>query len=171
MARTESDKEDLIQEATALVERAEFCRDAPSPDSCWQMVTVGYRKNGDVSLYFDQDPLYQFNSNGRLRRAWEGGFLYRSETDTLAKLDRQRDDAKTTLHRSDLTSTELAEFRQRMTRLLTDLHVVLSNDSWVCPRQVSVRGDIKERTVTMLNTVLRQDDNFLAGRIAKRKRT
>ncbi len=170
MARTESDKEDLIADATALVERAEFCHAGrSSTQNDWQVLTVGFRDNGSLSLYFDQDPFYQFDANGLLRRGWESGYLYRSEGDTLAKLDRQRSGSRTTLERSDLTQAELTDFRQRMRNRVSNAFRMLESGAYTIPRKVSDRGDIEQRTTTALAIILNYDDHFLAKRIAKRK--
>ena len=66
MAREEADREDLMREATALVQRAEFSAGG-------KPVFVGFRTNGAASVFFDSDPVYQFNSNGELRRAFVAG--------------------------------------------------------------------------------------------------
>ncbi|MCH7988877.1 MAG: hypothetical protein IID46_06955 [Planctomycetes bacterium] len=71
MARQESDREDLMSEAVALVRRCE-CETADENDS----VISGFRKCGSLSLYFGSDPVYHFDNNARLRRAFRGGFLY-----------------------------------------------------------------------------------------------
>lgn len=175
MARTESDKEDLIAEATALVERAEFQRtetvgEASGAASRCETLTVGYRNNGSLTVYFDQDPFYQFDADGLLRRAFEGGFLYRSEANTLAKLHRERTETQTTLQRTDLTETQLTEFRQRMDARLSELRQMLKSGAFVSPRQVSQRGDIVPRTIAAIEDIQQHSDRFLAGRIAKRKR-
>lgn len=176
MARTESDKEDLIAEATALVERAEFRRveasgEMSSQASRWGTLTVGYRSNGSLAIYFDQDPFYQFDADGLLRRAFEDGFLYRSEADTLAKLHRERTESQTTLQRSDLNETQLGKFRQRMNGRLTELRQMFQSGAFVSPRQVSPRGDIVPRTIAAIEDIQQHGDRFLAGRIAKRQQS
>lgn len=168
MATNESDKEDLITDATALVERAEYeCGFNASKKN--EIVTVGFRRDNSLSLYFDQDPFYQFDSNRLLRRSFEAGFLYRSQGHTLAKLDRHRSDTTTTLHRSDLSESQLAEFRQRMQQRVTELLQLLRSGDYIRLRCVSGRGDIDQRTTGALQTILKHEDLFLAGKIAVRK--
>ena len=87
MARIEEDKEDLIADGVAMVERAEFARsDTEAETSDWNMLTTGFRRNGDLSIYLDQTYFYQFDTEGRLRRAHVDRFLYRSQGHTLAQL-------------------------------------------------------------------------------------
>lgn len=166
MARHEEDKEDLIADATALVERAEYCR---SDNKTSEIVTVGFRRDNSLSLYFDQDPFYQFTAEGLLRRSYENGFLYRSHEHTLAKLDRQRSEQRTTLSRSELSPTELENFRHRMLQYLNAFLQLLECGEYNRPRCVSERGDLDQRTIIALRKIVHLKDRFWAGRIAARK--
>ena len=83
MARQEVDREDLIAEAVALRRRIELAL-----PGCDNPVVAGYRSTGALSLYFGADPVYQFDERGRLRRAFVGGHLYRTQGTTLAELTR-----------------------------------------------------------------------------------
>ena len=121
MARNESDREDLIREATALRQRVEWI--VPGERG---LVVVGFRRDGSLSVFFDQDPVYQFNPTGQLRRAYVDGFLFRTQGHTLARLTRERTAANTTLLRHDLTADELEQFqtamRDRLARLFERLN-------------------------------------------------
>lgn len=114
MARNEADREDLIREAVALSERIEL--QVPGFE---EPITIGFRANSAMSVFIGQDRVYQFDPDGRLRRAYVTGFLYRSEQNTLARLQRVRTEAETRLLRHDLDSTELDRFREEMTASLT----------------------------------------------------
>lgn len=116
MTRTESDREDLIREAVALSPRAELLT-----PGCDRPVTVGFRDKTALSLFFGQDPVYQFDQAGRLRRAFVDGLLYRSQRSTLAQLERVRTAERTFLSRIDLTETRLNQFRAAMTERITNL--------------------------------------------------
>ena len=106
MARHESDREDLMQEATGLARRVE-----------WQVpfvsdpVVAGFKKNGACSVYFGAEPVLQFDPAGCLRRAFFEGFLFRTQGNTLARLQRSRASVETQLVRHDLDDSELAAFR------------------------------------------------------------
>jgi len=176
MARIESDKEDLMAEASALAERAEFQMsatdseiEASADDSPTVIVTVGFRRNDHFSLYFDQDPFYQFDTNGMLRRAYEGGFLYRSQGTTLTQLHRQRTEESTVLRRVDLPQQELEDFRQRMRTMLSHFLKHMQTGQLNRLRFESPRGDIETRTATALTLVLNRDDHFLSTAIRKRR--
>lgn len=170
MSRQESDKEDLMAEATALVERAEFARASDtSTHPGWTVVTAGFRSDHSLSLYFDQDPFYQFDSAGRLRRSYEAGFLFRSTGDTLARLQRTRTEARTTLLRHDLSADELRDFRDRMRLNLTNFFDRLSANSLSLLRVVPTNGDIKGRLIEAVQAVLNQEPHFLSQTIRVRR--
>lgn len=167
MTRNESDKEDLIRDATAMVDRAEFLTVAADKKTC--LVTAGFRKDRALSLYFDQDPFYQFDAEGRLRRAYENGFLFRSQGTTLARLNRTRTTNQTTLNRSDLTSKELGEFRLRMTEHIDGFQQQLKAASAERRRAVTDKPDFDSILSTALAQILNVDGPFLSTAINKRK--
>jgi hypothetical protein len=111
MARDESDREDLLREATALVERVELEVGEGSG-----RIVAGFRSTGAFSIFFDADPVYQFNTAGELRRAYRDGLLYKADRGWLASLRRTRQASEVVLVRYDLSEAEQAEFISRMAR-------------------------------------------------------
>src|SRR5713226_9555672 len=109
MARYESDREDLMAEATALRERVEL----EVPGEAEHFV-AGFRDDGRWSIYFGADPVYHFDANGGLRRAFVAGDLYRSQARTLARLIRTRTQSEVQLVRHDLDPDELEQFLSDM---------------------------------------------------------
>ena len=169
VARQESDKEDLIRDATALVERAELiCDGSPT------LVTIGFFRDGRCTVYFEQDPFYQFDSEGRVRRAYENGFLYRSQASTLARMDRHRptnadgETEKVILQRFDLTEIELIDFRERMLGLIRSLRDSIQNRQYTVQRAVTPDGNIPAQTLTLLKMVTQQKADFIAPPAAPR---
>lgn len=131
MARNESDREDLIREATALRNRVEWqVLGEPEP------VFAGVRSDGSLSVYFGGDPVYQFSADGGLRRAFVDGFLYRTQGETLARLSRERSTEATVLHRSDLSPDALDQFLARMDDRLSRLEQSLADGSAIRMRSV-----------------------------------
>lgn len=109
MARQEQDREDLMREATALYPRAELPVQTETEPVFW-----GQKKSGHFSFYFGGEPVYQFDQQGHLRRAYLEGHLYRTQGTTLARLQRIRTADSSTLQRYDLTEAELATVLQAM---------------------------------------------------------
>ncbi len=100
-------------------------------------VFAGVRSDGSLSVYFGQDPVYQFTPSGQLRRAYAEGFLYRTQGATLARLNRERSTDQTVLARSDLNSAELSQFLEKMDDMLTRLRESISDGSAIQLRSVS----------------------------------
>jgi hypothetical protein len=124
MARQESDREDLMAEATALSERVEL--EVPGEG---EHIVAGFRDDGRWSIYFGSDPVYHFDANGGLRRAFVAGDLYRSQTRTLARLTRTRTDGEVHLIRHDLDPNELERFLSEMRIRIDRLHAALAQNT------------------------------------------
>src|SRR5260370_39735250 len=122
MARQESDREDLMAEATALSERVEL--EVPGEG---EHIVAGCRDDGRWSIYFGSDPVYHFDGNGGLRRAFVAGDLYRSQARTLARLTRTRTDGEVHLVRHDLDVVELERLLSEMGERLDRLRAALEN--------------------------------------------
>src|SRR5688572_5223634 len=109
MARESQDREDLLAEATALVERVELAIPGER-----EPVVAGFRRDGCLSLFFGADPVYQFNTSNMLRRAYVGGKLYKAEKGHLIALDRRRESGGVYLVRQPLDVRATADFLSRM---------------------------------------------------------
>ncbi|MEX0702920.1 MAG: hypothetical protein WD069_12560 [Planctomycetales bacterium] len=150
MARDESDREDLLREATALGRRAEF-RLPGEPDT----VTAGLRNDGRLSIWFGSDPAYHFDAEGRLRRAFVEGRLYRTQGTTLARLTRVRMPGATEMRRHDLDPDELADFIRRMRDRLARFAAALADGQAALLRSVPADDDafvrdLRERLAAIL---------------------
>lgn len=132
MARHESDREDMIREATALRNRMEWQLPGES-----ELVFTGVKSGGSLSVYFGPDPVYQFSEAGGLRRAYSDGFLYRTQGTSLARLHRERSDEQTVLLRTDLNEDELSQFLSRMDERLDQLRQAIADGSATQVRSVS----------------------------------
>jgi len=164
MTRDEGLREDLMAEATALVRRAEF----KATDGRIELV-AGYRRDGSLSLYFGQDPVYQFDPIGRLKRAFVDGLLYRTQGSTLARLTRDRSTPdRVGLLRHDLDGDELDSFQRsmidRMVGLLEELDSGRLNQAAVVPESAEVSCEL----VSSLRVVLRTEE-WLAPRFAGKR--
>lgn len=140
MARMESEREDLMRDARALRIRVEF-RVAGREET----VIAGCRDGGSWSVYFGQDPCYHFDGCGRLRRAYAGGRLYRTQGATLAELRRERSPEATQLVRRDLTEAELGCFLDEVQRRLGELWAGLRSGAVVLLRSVPDDTDVVGR--------------------------
>lgn len=150
MARHESSREDLLGEAKALVERIELVPHAATKQPLKSIVpptpiVAGFRKSGSLSLFFGEDPVYQFNAQGELRRGYRHGRLYKAVRGRLASLQRVRSDEKTELVRHDLTISEQTHLVDDMIIHLSDFALLLNSNDFDVNGQVPADADILGR--------------------------
>jgi hypothetical protein len=144
-----SHPEDQMQAAVALTERVEL-----QPRGGADTVVAGYRRDGRLSLYFGEDPYYQFDPQGRLRRAFVGGRLFRTEGSGLAALTRERTAEATELIRRDLDPGELDVFLQAMLGRIEALRAGLACSDLRVVRQVPAEVLILGRLAESLDSIL-----------------
>lgn len=136
MSRNESDREDLMREATALVRRVEF----QTPDEA-ELIVAGFHRDGRLSVYFGGDPVYHLDAEARLRRAFVDGDLYRTQGDTLARLTRQRTATESILARVDLNVVQLTEFLERAVARLRRVVDAMHDESVQVKQSIPVDSD------------------------------
>ena len=149
MARQESDREDLLREATALVERIEL-----SLPNQPETIVAGFRRDGAASFFFGQSPVFQFNSQRELRRAFRDGLLYKTENGRLVEMRRERTDTAVELHSRVLADDESAALLQEAVTRLGGLRVALRTGETIVVGQVpdvASGVDVKSRVLEWLN--------------------
>ncbi len=152
MARHEAEREDLLADARALVDRAEY--QVPGWD---QLLVGGFRANGAMSLFFGEDPALHWNSQGELRRAYAGGLLYKAEQGRLVALERERTERETALIRHELTDEEQRQFVEEQKARLLTLRAEFDAGKVQLLREERVSGgDLAERIRAMLHLVADQ---------------
>jgi hypothetical protein len=140
MARDERDREDILREATALVERAELSIAAYA-----EPVVIGFRRNSAGSIFIGADPVYQFNSSGQLRRAFSGGRLIKAERGALVALDRRRYESEVQLVRHEFSADETAQFVATLQQHVARLRNSLRGGQFTCLGQVPKDADVIAR--------------------------
>ena len=147
MAREESDREDLLLDATALVERIEF---ASTESRNSEHVVLGFRADGAMSIYFGTDPVYHFNRKGELRRAFCQGRLVKAEKERLVSMRRLRLEREVVLLRHDLNDEEQSGFLSDMQTRLCELKEQCTQKELVTVGQVPADADIIGRAMQWL---------------------
>lgn len=148
MARQESEREDLLREATALVERVELAvagYDEP--------IVCGFRRDGSASFYFGGEPVYQFNTACQLRRAFVAGRLLKAEGGRLVALSRERSATQVTLVRDPLSDDELASLLATMQGHLSRLRMALDGGAFESHGEVPGGGDVAGRLLCWLKAL------------------
>jgi hypothetical protein len=135
MARQEHPREDLLRDARALTPRIELHRAPARADervraNATQVVFAGWRA-GALSLYFGEDPVYHFTTDGALRRAFVADRLVKAERGTLVTLSRQRTLGEVQLIRHELDPAEQAAWLAELHSRLQDLTRLLKSGDLV----------------------------------------
>lgn len=81
MAKQEQDREDLLKDGKQMGLRAECSIDGV-------VFVIGFRSQGQVSIYVGSDPVFQFNSSVELRRVFSHGKRYAAIQGRLCELVR-----------------------------------------------------------------------------------
>jgi hypothetical protein len=153
MARDVTDREDLLREATALVERVELCAARSLRSSAAdadENIVAGFRLGGALSVFFGGDPVYQFNAAGELRRAYCDGLIYKAVRGRLVSLERVRTPHDVQLLRRELSDDEQSAFIARMGEYLRDFAARLNDDAVEIVGQVPPGADVLGRVRTWL---------------------
>jgi hypothetical protein len=148
VARQENPREDLLAEATALVERAEL-RVTGSAEP----IVVGFRRHGAASIFFGQDAAYHFNAANQLRRAFLCGTLFKADCCRLVALVRRRTVDEVELIRHDLDEDETAEFLATLHQRLAAFHTALDSGQVKLLRQVPDAADLIPRIAAWLSAL------------------
>ena len=148
MARQEQDREDLLAEATALVERAELAMADRA-----EHVIVGFRRDGCASLYFSPDEAWHFNSRSQLRRAYLDGRLLKAEHGKLVVLVRERSGGEVQLVRHELSAAETTALLDELAGAMTSLHDQLLRGAYQLIGEVPAGSHVARRTQAWLQSV------------------
>jgi hypothetical protein len=130
MARQELPREDLMREATALVQRIAL-RNRQGEE-----VVIGFRRDGSGSIYVNQDPAWHFNCRGALRRAYEGGWLIKAEAQRLIRMKRQREPDRVVLLSEPMGAAEQAEWIEAVARRCAALLAQWNEGLWFVAQKV-----------------------------------
>lgn len=146
MPRQEHDREDLLREATALIERISLQLTGHDEE-----IVIGFRHDGSASIYFGTSRVYQFTTGGHLRRAFSGELLYKAERGTLVALNRERKNDVVELTRRVLSQAQTQAFLVEMREKLDLLHDALAKRNFDVLGQVPADVDLLQRTACWLD--------------------
>ena len=151
MARSEPES-DLMRDATGLVRRVEL--DWPGDD---RPLVAGFRRDEVLSFYFGESPVYQFDADGRLRRAFLDPDRYRTQGNTLARLARTSEGGRVVFDRDDLDPDTLEEFHRAMRSRLERLSESLDAEAVTVLAQVGESDDVVASITAALPVILDAD--------------
>lgn len=105
MAKQTEDREDLLRDGTAMSVRGRLLIDGTE-------VVIGFRSRGQLSLYWDQDPVFQFDEAGRLRRAFLDSNRLKVEKGRLVRIKKADEHDGPSASRLRLIVESLSEIEQ-----------------------------------------------------------
>ncbi|MEX0586582.1 MAG: hypothetical protein WD176_08060 [Pirellulales bacterium] len=139
MALHSEDREELLVEATALVERAELAL------ASGEHIVIGFRANGAGSFYVGSEPAYHFNSADELRRAYVREELFKAERGRLVALVRRRTAGEVQLIRRELNGEETDVFTQELAGHVAHLTRAIDDGQFAIIGQVPADADVVGR--------------------------
>ncbi len=155
MVREEHDREDLLREATALVERIELAPAGTGGSAQdGEQLVIGFRTDGAISIYFGGDTAYHFNARGELRRAHANGLLFKAEGGKLVSLERIRNENEVQLVRRPLPDEEQIGFLTTMNEQLRQIVAHSEADALVTVGRVPADADVLGRAIRWLENNL-----------------
>lgn len=116
-------------------------------------LVAGFRRDGRLSIYFGPDPVYHFDTAGRIRRAFVADRLYKAEWGRLVRLTRTRTQEATYLNRHEMSDAETAKWLDEATIHLDGLREALEEGSAQVLRQVPEQADLTGRLRSALEHV------------------
>ena len=137
MARQEEEREDLMREAIALVNRCEI-----KVDFLDDTVVVGFRKDGSPSFFFGQNEVYQFNRHDQFRRGYDGQSLIKSVDGKIVGMHRQRQDDRVNLVSKPFSAAESQAYTRKILDRLSELRSCLLNGNSQILNQVTTDSNI-----------------------------
>ncbi len=93
-------------------------------------IFAGRRKTGGVSIYFDEDPVYQFTESGKLRRAFVSGKKYAAHLGKLCPITRSTQGGRVALEWQQLDDQQFVDFQELWSRYLLHLINAVSSGSY-----------------------------------------
>ena len=141
MAREIHGREDMLRDAHALAPRAEIQWGLGAARST---AFIGFRGDS-LSLYFGEDPVFHFNAQGQLRRAFVSDELIKADHGRLVGLARERSESEVLLVSQRLDAPAEAQVVANLERRLQDLRASLTAGDVSVRGQVPPDGDAIER--------------------------
>ena len=107
MAKQTEDRENLLRDGIAMPVRGRlFLEDSE--------IVIGFRPDGQLSLYWDQDPVYQFDASQRLRRVFLDSNRFKVEKGRLFRLAKTAQGNDATTSRLRLVSEPISESEETL---------------------------------------------------------
>jgi hypothetical protein len=146
MARETHEREDLLRDARALVPRVQLRVQMSDGEA---VVFAGFRGDA-LSLYFGDDPVYHFNAQGQLRRAYAADRLIKANRGRLIAMRRERSAGEVALQSEPLPDAQQQQFLADLAGRLATLLAALGAGQFRVEGQEPADGDAIARLAAWL---------------------
>jgi len=147
LAREESAKEDLLRQATGL-----------SPRAAWRIgeseIVIGFRTAAAISIFFGEDPVFQFNDAGQLRRGFLNGILLKADRGFLVKMSRHRTDHSVELRSHQCSLEEQEAIVQLASGRISQIATQLREGSQILIGEEPPQSDVEQRFLDWVDQFL-----------------
>jgi hypothetical protein len=140
------DREDLLRDARALVPRVQI---QAALGGRRVSLFAGFRGEA-LSLYYNADPVFHFNAEGELRRAFLDGRLVKAEAGRLVAMERVFAPTAVELHAVEVSDADQGSLLADLAVRLAELREVLAAGDYTLEGQVPADGDAVERLAAWL---------------------
>ena len=145
MAKDSQDREDLLRDAVAMVQRIELRLAGSEHD-----VVCGFRDDGALSIYWGQDDVMQFNAASEWRRGYWQDRMLAAYQRKLHWLDRSTPSARTQLSPTELTAQQHEAYVAHVNQRLEQLSGGISNHEFQRVGQVPAHQEVLGRLTDWL---------------------
>ncbi len=101
---------------------------------------VGFRDDA-LSLYFNADPVYQFNSAGELRRAFVENAIVKAVAGNIHIWRPERSEREVAMQSRELSAAETEEFMENLSRRLAAVREALQRRHYELMGNVPAEGE------------------------------
>jgi len=148
MTREVHEREDLLRDAKALMPRVQL--DFMTAQGK-ETVFAGFRGPSALSLYFDSDPVYHFNSSNQLRRAYVEDRIIKAEAGRLVAMTRMQSQTSSELLRHEMSAAEEQQFCESLATRLAKLKEAMQAKQYTVAGQVPEDGDAVSQLLSWLD--------------------
>jgi hypothetical protein len=146
MAHECHDREDLLRDARALAPRVQI---QATLGGRRVSLFAGFRGEA-LSLYYGADPVFHFNAEGELRRAFIGGRLVKADAGRLVTMERVHTPTAVELRAGEVPFAAQEQLLADLAVRLAELRDVVAAGDYVLDGQVPPDGDALERLAVWL---------------------
>lgn len=144
MALSEQDREDLLRDGRAMPIRGEILVDS----TVW---LVGFRPQGQVSLYAGADLVLQFNVAGELRRVFVAGERLAAENGRMQRLHTLDRGQRLHLVREPLTDQEQQAIQSQLSYCLRQLETLAKQDAMPWRTEGLTEAEFRSKVLSWLD--------------------